>query len=246
MLSRTQVINNALQMLGADQISDPSEQSESARQSSMVYDQCVREELMKQAWSFAKAQVRLPVSADAPTFRFARAFVLPADFIRLVELENRWVFSVQRTVDTNPIPAFERQGRTIFTDLGAPLGITYIRDLSDDPTLWDPMFSAVVSSALALKLAMTLTKSEGTVSLVNKRYQQELKEAKRGNAIQLPPQLMPDGSWLTARFDGGGYGFGTTAGGAIVPTDIDAGSGGGGGGGGTGPVDPSDDYIGEF
>lgn len=228
MLDRTQVINNGLQIIGADRISDPNEASESARQAASVYDQTVREEIQKQAWLFAKAQIRLPASATAPTFRFARAFTLPADFIRLVELEDRWVFSVARGVDTDPVPPYEIQGRAVFTDLGAPLGITYLRDVSADPMVWSPMFSAVVSAALALKLAMTLTKSDGMVSLANKRYLQDLKEAKRTNAIQLPPQQIPDGSWIAARFDGGGGGKSgfvslstPPVGGVVIPAPAD-------------------------
>lgn len=200
MLSRTQVINNGLQIIGAQRIDDPTEGSESARQAASVYDQTVREELAKQAWFFAKTQVRLAAAADAPTFRFERAFTLPSDFIRLVELENRWVFNVLRYVDDDPRPPYELQGRNLLADMTAPLGITYIRDLSDDPTIWSPVFSAVVSAALALKLAMTLTKSDGMVTLAGKRYAQDMREAKRTNAIQQPPAQIPDGSWMLARF----------------------------------------------
>lgn len=199
MLSRTQVINNGLQIIGAERIDDPNESSESARQAASVYDQTVREELSKQAWFFAKKQIRLPAAADVPTFRFGRAFTLPPDFIRLVELENRWVFNVLRYVDTNPTPAYEIQGRTLLSNGSAPLGIAYIADVSDDPTIWSPMFAAVVSAALALKLAVPLTKSEGMVSLANKRYEKEVREARRVNAIQQPPAQIPDGSWITAR-----------------------------------------------
>lgn len=204
MLTRTQIINNALQVIGANRIEDPSEESESARQAAGVYDQIVREELEKQAWSFAKAQGQLPANSAAPLFRFARAFTLPADFIRLVELEDRWVFNTIRYADVDPTSSYEIQGRELLTDLGAPLRLTYIRDVSGNPSVWPPVFTAVVAKALAVSLAMPLTKSEGMVSLANKRYQQDLREARRVNAIQKPPAHIPDGSWVTVR--GGGAG----------------------------------------
>lgn len=199
MLSRTQVINNALRAISANLIADPDEDTESARQAKGAYEQVVRTELEGHAWFFAKAQAVLPASAAAPAFNFARAFNVPADFIRLVELDSKWAFSIIRHVDTNPIPAYEIQGRAILTDLGAPLRIGYLRDVTSDPTIWSPAFSDTVSMALAVALAMPLTKSEGMVSLAEKLYQKAVRRAKTANAIQMPPHNVPDGSWITAR-----------------------------------------------
>lgn len=199
MLSRTQVINNGLRLISANLIADPDEDTESARQAKEVYDQVVRSELEAHAWFFAKEQTALPENAIAPIFKFAHAYNLPSDFVRLVELDGRWVFSVIRHVDVNPVPIYELQGRAILTDLTAPLNIAYLRDVSSDPTVWTPLFGNVVSAALAVALAMPLTKSEGMVSLAEKLYQKELARAKKSNAIQMPPQNMPDNSWITAR-----------------------------------------------
>lgn len=199
MLSRTQVINNGLRIISANLVADPDEDTESARQAKAVYDQVVRSELEAHAWYFAKQQVALPEHADAPLFKFGHSYGLPSDFIRLAELDGRWVFSAIRHVDVNPVPLYEMHGRAIFTDLTAPLNISYLRDVSGDPTVWSPSFSNVVSAALAVVLAMPLTKSEGMVSLAEKLYQKELRRAKQANAIQMPPQNMPDNSWITAR-----------------------------------------------
>lgn len=199
MSSRTQIINDGLRAISASLIEDPDEDTESARQAKGVFEQVVKAELEGNAWFFAKAQAVLPQNATAPLFKYARAFNLPSDFIRLVELDDRWVFSIIRHVDTNPVPNYELQGRAIFTDLGAPLKIGYLKDVTSDPTMWSPMFCDVVSYALAVKLAMPLTKSEGIVSLAEKLYQKAVRRAKQANAIQLPPQHIPDGSWITAR-----------------------------------------------
>lgn len=199
MLSRTQVINNGLRLISANLIADPDEDTESARQAKEVYDQVVRSELEAHAWFFAKKQIALPENAVAPLFKFGRAYNLPADFVRLVELNDRWVFSALRYIDINPIPVYELHGRAVYTDLEAPLKITYLRDVSSEPTVWTPLFGNVVSAALATRLAMPLTKSEGMVTLADRAYQRELVKAKRANAIQMPPQYIPDSSWITAR-----------------------------------------------
>ena len=60
--------------------------------------------------------------------------------------------------------------------------------------------AGVVSAALAIRLAMPLTKSEGMVTLATNIYKNELFRAKKANAIQMPPQQIPDGSWIMARF----------------------------------------------
>lgn len=199
MLSRTQVINKALRAISANLIADPDENTESARQAKDAYDQTVRAELEAHAWYFAKLQASLPASATPPLFKFSAAYTLPADFIRLVELEDKWVFSVVREADAAPVPAYEMNGRSIMTNIGAPLRLTYIRDVTSDPTVWSPLFAEVAAMALAVNLAMPLTKSEGMVSLAEKLYQKAVRRARTANAIQMPPHSIPDGSWVMAR-----------------------------------------------
>lgn len=200
MLSRTQVINGGLQIISANLIADPDEDTESARQAKAVYDQIVGAEIEAHAWYFAKKQASLPANADSPAFKFKQAYNLPADFARLVEFNDNWVFSVMRYIDSNPVPPFELFGRAIFTDVEAPLKIAYLSNaVVADPTLWPALFGNVASAALAVRLAMPLTKSEGMVSLAEKIYQKELIRARRSNAIQMPPAYAPDSSWMTAR-----------------------------------------------
>lgn len=200
MLSRTQVINGSLQIISANLIADPDEDTESARQAKAIYDQIVGAEVEAHAWYFAKKQASLPANAEAPPFKFKYAYNLPSDFARLVEFNQNWVFSTIRYVDSNPVPPYEMVGRAIYTNVAAPLNITYLTNsVVADPTLWSALFGNVASAALAVRLAMPLTKSEGMVSLAEKVYQKELARARKSNAIQMPPAYPPDGSWMTAR-----------------------------------------------
>lgn len=199
-LSRTQVINRTLQLIAANTISDPDEDSISARAAKLEYDAVVRAELSAYPWYFAKAQAQLAQEADAPLFKYAAAFTLPTDFLRLVELENRWVFSIdRRTQDTNPVPPYEMQGRSLLTDLTAPLRVGYIRDVTDEPTIWHPLFEDCVVASLGMALAQPLTKSTTQVELLARMRRSRVSEARRVNAIQQPPEHIPDGSWMVAR-----------------------------------------------
>lgn len=199
-LSRTQVINRALQAIAANTISDPDEDTISARAAKLEYDAIVKAELSAYPWYFAKTQTGLAQNADAPTFKFAHAYNLPSDFLRLVELENRWVFTIDRAwQDTDPTPPYEMQGRAILTDLTAPLNIGYIRNVVDEPTLWHPLFEEAVVAALGAALANVLAKSTGQVEMLTKLRQLKVREARRVNAIQRAPEYAPDGSWMVAR-----------------------------------------------
>ncbi len=202
-LSRTQVINRALQLIAADTISDPDESSASARAAKLEYDAVVRAELAAYPWYFAKTQAQLAQNADAPLFKFARGFTLPPDFLRLVELENRWVFTIDRPVaDVNPLPPYELQGRSLLTDFAAPLKISYLRDVADETTIWHPLFEEVVVVALAMVLANPLAKSTTQVEMMARLKRARVNEARRVNAIQRPPDHAPDGAWMVSRIYG--------------------------------------------
>ena len=199
-LSRTQVINRALQLIAADTIGDPDEASASARAAKIEYDSLVRAELSAYPWYFAKAQVGLPAALDAPLFKFAYSYTLPADFLRLVELEDCWVFdAVRPVVNTYPLPPYELQGQAILSDLTAPLNIGYIRNVVDEPTLWHPLFEECVVHSLAAALENPLAKSMTQVDAFTKTRRMKIAEARRVNAIQRPPEHIPDGSWMAAR-----------------------------------------------
>ena len=198
-VSRTLIINLALQSIAANTIADPDEDTESARQAKICYDQVIRREIETHPWHFAKKQATLQAIADVPTFKFARAFNLPSDFLRLVELEDKWVFSMLRNIDTNPTPVYEMQGRAILTDFDAPLNIGYLADKTDDPSTWPPSFVQVAAMALAVRLAYPLTKSDGAVKMAKEGYAEALTSARKNNAIQMAPANIADGSWMAAR-----------------------------------------------
>lgn len=194
------VANMALQAVAVDPISDVDEESEQARQIKLCIIPEIRTQLESYPWSFAKKSAQLSALGDAPLFRFARAFQLPGDFLRLIEFEDNWVFlPMQYDVDVEARPPYEIMERTIHTDLEAPLGITYIADCAETPGLWSPSFVNVAAMAVAVRVAYTLTKSDGAVKLAKALYDDAVKTARRNNAIQRPPMQRPDSSWLIAR-----------------------------------------------
>jgi hypothetical protein len=197
-LSRVQVLNDALRIVGVGLIANPSEASEGARQTNGVFDRIVAQELAKNAWYFAKQQIALPALAETPVYKFPFSYQLPGDFVRLVELEDMWVFSY-RQGGAYPQRYYEMHGTKLLTAFPAPLNITYLKNLGDDTSAWPAYFSTVVSAAIACEVANPLTKSETQVTIADRAYKTAISNCARLNAIQLAPDEQPDNSWMTAR-----------------------------------------------
>jgi hypothetical protein len=203
MANRTAVMNRALIKLGRERIADETEESEPARVMASIFDDLARTTLRSQIWSFAKARASLAALSTAPAFGWVRAFQLPSDFLRVVQVNDYWDFALFREATQEEVVPFEIEGRTLLTDFAAPLKLRYIRDVSSEVETWDASFVEAFSCRLASEACETLTKGSGTKKqILMKEYEDALREAKRCNAIELPPVPVADGSWLTARFAG--------------------------------------------
>ena len=72
-------------------------------------------------------------------------------------------------------------------------------DVTNAPDTWDALFCEVFALALARAAAPTLVKSEARIKTLREDYQQAVFDAKRANAIELPPREKNDASWITSR-----------------------------------------------
>lgn len=200
MSSKTEIINRSLIKIGSNTIASPTEQSEQARKANAIFKSVAQAELRRQAWSFAKKRTVLPqllTNVGGDTFK--ASFNLPADCLRLVWLNDIWVFSSIRGAGFIDDPVYAIEGRTLVTNSSGAMPIVYIGDLSDAVELWDALFVDAFSCRLAVELAHPITKNLSLRQSVKQDYIEALKEAKRVNAIELPPQSLADDSWVLAR-----------------------------------------------
>lgn len=201
MSDKTEIINRSLIKIGSNTIVAPTEQTEQARKANLIFKGLAQAELRRQAWSFAKARAVLPallVTVGSPTFD--TSYNLPADCLRLVWLNDMWVFSTIREAGFIDDPTYAIEGRTLVSNSrGGAQNIVYIRDLSDAIELWDALFIDAFTCRLAVELAHPITKNLNLRQSIKQDYVEALKEAKRVNAIELPPQSIPDDSWVLAR-----------------------------------------------
>lgn len=206
MSNRTEVINRALIKIGANTIASPSEESEQARKASLVFPTLAQGELRRQAWSFAKKRATLAPLADVPGGQdYSEGYNLPADCLRLITLNGNWVFSTIREANEGGSPAYSIEGRVLLTGNNRRTNgtsaayVTYVSDVSETISIWDANFVEAFACRLAAELVQSITKNMTLKQSLKQDYLEALKEAKRTNAIELPPQSLPDESWVLAR-----------------------------------------------
>lgn len=190
--SITGICNAALIALGEDPVTAvfPPDPVKRAILCSQRYDAVRRELLRKHPFHCARAQVQLAASATKPLFKWANAFPLPADFIRLwgVDPDN---------VDQN-LTTWEVVDGQILTNEQAPLDLDYVRNLTD-PTRFDPLFARCLALALADDIAEALTASDRIAAKVQNALAAVLPDAKTIDSQDDGPQELDDDVWLRSR-----------------------------------------------
>jgi len=182
--SETAVGNAALAKLGQGAVLSFEEADERARWLKARFADVRDLVLRANRWSFALARARLSAQAEPPAFGWRRAFPLPADCLRLIEVA--------------PVGDHALEGGAILADAEGPLEVRYVRRVADVGA-WDGLFAEAVACRLALELAEKLTQSSGRREMALREYQMAVREAVRVNAIETPPETGADGAWLLAR-----------------------------------------------
>lgn len=197
MASSTDIANRALQKLGSARIMAMTDASRNAAECALCYPILRDAELRRHPWSFAIRRATLAAEAEGPTFGYARVFDLPADCLRLVEIDgaSAWDATDYRG---GARPRWRIEGRTILTGATAPLNIRYLAQ-ETDATRFDPCFVEVLVARMAAELAEPLTQSAQKKQMALAEYRDAIREARRINAIEGPTQLAPDDSWVMVR-----------------------------------------------
>ena len=202
MASKVSIANRALSKLGEDRILLLTDNNKAARTINQMYDDVVDAELRRHNWKFALKRSSLPALADAPAWGFSFQYPLPADFIKLVQVNEFYA----RTNSQQALWSVERG--LILTNLSAPLKVRYVWRV-DNPGLFDPLFVEALACRLAMEACETLTQSETKFGRCAEQYKAALSEALRVDSIANPPDELPAGSWLDSR--GGESVYGSTA-----------------------------------
>lgn len=192
MASQTEICNQALTKLGAARIISIDDDTKQARALKAIYNAKRDAELQAHPWTFATTRAQLPASATAPAFGWGRSFPLPADCLQLVEVGEYYVLYVSDTA-----ALFQIEGHAILTDEGSPLNVRYVRRETNDG-LFPPLFAEALACRLAWEVCEELTQSPQKRQLARDEHKEAIRLAKRANAIEQPPQPLPDTPWWIA------------------------------------------------
>ena len=180
------IINAALSKLGEQAILAVTDASAPGRLANRTYAD-IRDALLREfPWNFATKRASLAADPVAPTWGFARKFNLPSDCLRVVELNN--------DADED----WRNEGRTIVTDITAPLQIIYIGSAQVDAM--DSTFREALAARLAMEWAEPLSQTSSVVSAMSALYKNKLRVARVADGQEDSTREVTAPSFINARF----------------------------------------------
>lgn len=190
MASPIDICSNALLMLGAKPIASFDESAapanlDRARLCANLYPMVKADVLRSHPWHCATKRVQLSPDATPPAFGFTYRFLQPTDWLRTLGVGD----GVKQHYAT--------EGRYYLAD--APVfPLVYVADLGEQDM--DSMLLAVLTLAMAVRLAYPITASPVVEDARYKELQQLLQQARAVNAQDDPPQQITGSPLLASRF----------------------------------------------
>lgn len=182
-MSKLEIINKALGMLGANQIKTLEDNTLEAEAGRKMYQSSLDSILAETDWTFATKRALLPLVEDKrPAWGEGNYFELPADMIKIVDVMNRNVL-------------WRREGNYIYTN-ASEFGLVYISRCTD-PTFYPPYFVDALAAKLAVEMCYLLTNSTEKTNILLELYRGEyLPIAKTKNAREKSNPIIEDSFWV--------------------------------------------------
>jgi hypothetical protein len=199
MATSVEIVNSALTKLGAKRIASLSDNQKEAREMNAIYT--LRRDFLLRAynWSFAMTRTSLEALSDAPAWGYALQYPLPTDCLRVVQVNDIWqvpgLSDAMGGPDSEP---YKIEGRTIVTDFTAPLYLRYVARVTNTGD-FDAAFCETLACDLAFNACEAITQSNTKKESAREDFKESIRSAIRANAIELPPEEIPDDSWMLAR-----------------------------------------------
>lgn len=186
MASVVEIVNKALDKIGYGSITSLTQDNKAASLSNRTWP-LVRDQVLRDhPWNFAIKRTTTAPDASAPSWGYTYQHTLPTDCLRVIELLD---------LDTDD---YTIEGRKVLCDTDT-LYVRYVYQVTDS-TLYDALFVDAVSSMMAYEMCETLTQSNQKKQALYQMYQDALMRAKLVDAVENPPTLFREDSWVTARY----------------------------------------------
>lgn len=198
MASQVEITNRALTKIGEARILSLTDDVEAARVVSSLWDIVRDAELRARNWNFSIVRTSLPALVAAPAWGFGYQFQLPSDCLRVIQVDEFFPGPSMSDYRNRSEAPYQIEGGKILTDLTAPLKVRYVSRIEDTGS-WDSAFIEVFACRLAVEICERLTQSNTKRDLAWNEYGEAIKSAVRADAVENPPEPLPDDSWMLAR-----------------------------------------------
>lgn len=186
MTSQVDICNLALTRLGGEEITAIDEGTRGARLCNRHYYPTLNALLREFEWNFAIKRDELAQDVTAPEFGYAYRYALPADFIKIVR------------VNDCASDEYRIESGYILTDEGT-LEIEYVFEVTNE-NLFDPSFVDVFAQRLAAEIAYPLTENNTLTEQAWKIYANKLSIARTMDSRDGTPRELEANGWLYSRF----------------------------------------------
>jgi hypothetical protein len=188
-ISKTDILNKALTLVGAASITSIDEDSNNAKILKRVYEISLRSILSEGKWNFATKRSLLTVSAD--TFDWydtgeTIVYVKPQDIIRIYGAND-------------PSAIYREEGDYIVSDTNG-LGLRYVYYV-DDPAKYSALFIDAFIDKLCADIAYMIVNSQTLGEKFTSKYESvSLPNAMAANAQTGVQQSLQDDAWELSKY----------------------------------------------
>lgn len=199
MASQTDIANHCLDLLGETSITDYSDAVERAERIRGAWDATRDAALRAKWWRFSIERTTLAADVAAPAWGFTKQYSIAGNVVRVIQVDEYYPSpSLSDLVGSDTSP-YRIEGDKILTNIAAPLKVRWIVN-TKDIGLWDACFAKVLACDLADRLSTRITGSENIKARIKAERRDALNDATQANALEQPPAMIGDGSWMASRF----------------------------------------------
>ena len=188
MASVVDIVNNALDMLGARPVMSLTDATEEAAIAKRMWPISRLAVFQEHPWSELIKRKRLARLLDAPVYGFTYAYQLPDDHLKTLE-----VYLDSATNNTG----YQVEAGRILTDADEAM-VRYVADV-EDSSKYSPLLVQALSGYLAIQMCEPVTQSNTKKDAVYAWYNECLMKAKHHATVEQPPSMIEEDSWIMTR-----------------------------------------------
>lgn len=189
-ISKTQILNKALTLVGAAPVTNIDDDTTNARVLSNVYETSLRSLLYETKWNFATKRALLSVTTDVPSWYDTAetyVYIKPSDMIRIFGTNDKYA-------------TWREEGDYIYSDTSA-LGVRYVYYL-DTPSKYPAYFIDAFVDRLCADIAYQIVNSSTLAEKYKTLYEgASLPKAMAANGQTGVQQTLQDDAWELSKYN---------------------------------------------